>query len=95
VNPSATGTVVSSCEVKGNVSTQILYNLVGAQVYLTGSPITVTSAIQSLPTFTVDPTASKIRMVRIDGQYGAPNWMVDPTKAAAACATLNANVNQL
>jgi hypothetical protein len=95
VNPNVTGTAKSSCEISGNVSTEILYNLVGAQVYLTGSPITVTSAIQSLPSFAVDPAMSRIRMVRIDGQYGAPNWNVDPTKAAAACATVLTNMNQL
>jgi hypothetical protein len=95
VNPSVTGTVTSSCEVAGNVSTEILYNLVGAQVYLAGQPITVSSAIESLPTFMVDASASQFRMVRIDGQYGAPNWDVDPTQAAAACATLNMRVNEL
>ncbi len=34
-------------------------------------------------------------MVRIDGQYGAPDWKVDPTQPSAACATLNMRVNEL
>jgi hypothetical protein len=60
-----------------------------------GVPISVTSAIESLPTFQVDPTTSKFRMVRIDGQHGSWNWMVDPTNAKAACATLNMNANRI
>jgi len=95
VTPTFTGTVKSSCEVTGTVDAPIDYHVVGADVYLAGSPIPVTSAINSLPLFNIDPTASKFRMVRIDGQYGAPNWMVDPTMASAACATLNMRVNEL
>jgi hypothetical protein len=95
INPSVTGTFKSSCELTGNVSSQVLYNLVGADVYLEGVPIPVSSAIESLPIFQVDPTASKIRMVRIDGAYGAPDWMVDPTEPTAACATIIGRVNQL
>jgi hypothetical protein len=95
VNPSVSGKVKSSCEITGTVTTEVLYHLVGANVYLAGSPINVSSAIESLPTFQVDPAASKAVMVRIDGQYGAPNWMVDPASPAAACATVNMNMNQL
>jgi hypothetical protein len=95
VNPTFTGTAVSSCELSGTVDSQVLYNVVGADVYLAGAPISVASAIESLPTFQVDPTLSKFKMVRIDGQYGAPDWNVDPTQASAACATLNMMVNQL
>ena len=82
VNPTFTGTVKSSCEVTGTVGSDILYNVVGADVYLAGAPITVSSAIESLPTFQVYPTQSQFHMVRIDGQYGAPNWSVDPTSRA-------------
>jgi hypothetical protein len=34
-------------------------------------------------------------MVRIDGKYGAPNWMVDPTQPGAACKIVNMNMNEL
>ncbi len=95
VNPSVTGTVKSSCEVSGTVATEVLYNLVGADVYLAGNPVTVSQAIESLPTFQVDPTASKFVMVRIDGQYGAPDWMVDPAQPSAACKIVNMRMNQL
>jgi hypothetical protein len=95
VNPSITGTAKSSCEIAGNVSSSVLYNVVGADVYLEQAPITVSTAIASLPTFQVDSKASTLRMVRIDGQFGAPDWMVDPTQPSAACATLNTRVNEL
>lgn len=95
VNPKLSGTAVSSCELTGTVDSDVLYNVVGADVYLTGGQIGVTSAIQSLPTFNVDPALSKFRMVRIDGQYGAPDWAVNPQDAAAACTVLNQRVNEL
>jgi len=95
VAPKLTGNAKSSCEVSGNVDTPILYNVVGADVYLGPGKISVTSAIKSLPTFTVDPSTSSFRMVRIDGQYGAPNWKVDASQVAAACKTITDNVNQL
>jgi gluconate 5-dehydrogenase len=45
--------------------------------------------------FSVDPAASKFRMVRIDGAYGAPDWQVDASAAEAACAVLIQRVNEL
>lgn len=95
VNPTFNGATKSSCELTGTVDTDVLYNLVGADVRLAGGQISVTSAIKSLPFFEVDPTASKFRMVRIDGQYGAPNWSVDPKSPSAACQTINMRVNEL
>lgn len=95
VNPTLNGTAKSSCEVVGTIGTDVLYNVVGADVWLAGAPITVSAAIKSLPAFKVDAQASKFRMVRIDGQYGAPNWNVDPMAPSAACATLNMRVNEL
>lgn len=95
VDPTFTGAVKSSCEMTGAVATKVLYNLVGADIRLAGGSISVTSAINSLPAFQVDPVASKFRMVRIDGQYGAPDWGVDPAQPSAACATINARVSEL
>jgi hypothetical protein len=34
-------------------------------------------------------------MVRIDGQYGAPDWKVDAALPSAACQTINMRVNEL
>jgi hypothetical protein len=95
VDPKCDGVAKSSCEIVGNVDTGVLYNAVGGDIYLAGAPITLTSAIKSLPTFQVDPTASKFRMVRIDGQYGAPDFKVDPAQQGAACATIIQRVNEL
>jgi hypothetical protein len=95
VDPKLTGTATSSCELSGTIDTGVNYSVVGADVYLTGGSISVASAIKSLPTFSVDAAASKFRMVRIDGEYGAPDWQVDPAQASAACATLIQRVNEL
>ncbi|HRI72043.1 MAG TPA: hypothetical protein PK156_47750, partial [Polyangium sp.] len=95
VNPLLTGSAKNSCELDGTVDSQVLYRLVGADIYLAGAPIGVTSAIKSLPAFEVDPQQSRFRMVRIDGKYGAPNWNVDVANAAKSCATLLARKNEL
>ncbi len=95
VTPTFTGTAKSSCEVIGNVGSGIVYSITGADIYLAGSPITVSQTINSLPSFNVDTAASKFRMVRIDGKYGAPDFQIDPTQAQAACATINMRVNEL
>jgi hypothetical protein len=95
VNPTFTGTVKSSCQVDGTVDSKVLYRVVGADVYLGPGQISVSSAIESLPTFEVDPAASKFTMKRIDGQYGAPDWSVDATQASAACKVVNMRVNEL
>lgn len=95
VNPLLTGTAQSSCEVVGSVDSAVDYNLVGGDIFLAGAPISVTSAILSLPSFQVDPAQSRFRMVRIDGQYGAPSWGVDAANAVAACQTIVARQNEL
>ncbi len=43
-----------------------------------GRVLGVDQTIGSLPSFQVDPAASKFRMVRVDGKYGAPDWKIDP-----------------
>jgi hypothetical protein len=95
VNPTFSGTAKSSCEISGSVDSQVLYHVVGADVYLGPGQIPVSSAIASLPTFQVDPTQSKFRMVRVDGMYGSPSWNIDPTNPTAACQTVNMHANEL
>jgi hypothetical protein len=95
VNPQFSGTAKSSCELLGTVDSTVVYNLVGADVYLAGTQIGATSAIKSLPSFKVDPSQSRFRMVRVDGKFGAPDWKIDPAQPAAACATVLARANEL
>jgi hypothetical protein len=95
VDPRFTGTAKSSCEINGTIDAAVLYNIVGADVYLAGSNVSVNQAIKSLPAFKVDSAQSRFRMVRIDGKYGAPSFGVDPAAADAACATLRQRVNEL
>ncbi len=95
VDPQFSGTAVSSCEITGQVDTSVLYKLVGADVYLAGSPISVSSAIKSLPDFNVEVAQSKFRMVRVDGKYATEDFKLDPSNPSAACATIITNVNKL
>ena len=95
VDPKFSGQAASSCELSGTIDTGVNYNIVGADIFLTGGSIGVTSAIKSLPIFEVDSAASKFRMVRIDGQFGAPDWQVDPADPAGACSILIQRANEL
>jgi hypothetical protein len=88
VDPQFSGTAVSSCEITGKVDTSVLYDLVGADVYLAGSPISVSSAIKSLPDFNVEVDQSKFRMIRVDGKYASEDWKLDPSNPEAACKTV-------
>lgn len=92
IDPTLSGTVKSSCEITGNVNATMVYNLVGADVWLEGGQLAVNDAIKSLPTFTVDPTQSEYRMLRVDGKDGAVNWNL-PTAISDACASVVAHKN--
>jgi hypothetical protein len=72
--------------VTGHVDASILYNVVGGDVWLSSTPLNVTAAITSLPDFSVDPSKSVYRLLRIDGQHGAPDWKLgsDPVQACQA-----------
>ena len=94
VDPQFQGAAESSCEIEGTVDSGVNYAIAGADIYLAGAPIGVTSAIKSLPTFHVDPAASRFRMLRIDGQFGAPDWGVDASQPLAACAELVTRINE-
>jgi hypothetical protein len=94
VDPQFQGTAESSCEIKGTVDAGVNYAIAGADIYLAGAPIGVTSAIKSLPAFQVDPAESRFRAIRIDGQFGAPDWGVDPSQPLAACAELVTRINE-
>ena len=97
VDPQFSGTAKSSCELTGSVdaATQIRYQIVGTDVWLAGSALSVDQTISSLPSFQVDPSASKFRMVRVDGKYGSPDWKLDPLQQSAACAAIDQRVNEL
>jgi hypothetical protein len=97
VDPQFSGTAKSSCELTGSVdaSTQIRYQIVGADIRLAGAPLGIDQTIGSLPSFQVDPAASKFRMVRVDGKYGAPDWKLDPLQPSAACTAIDQRVNEL
>ena len=97
VDPQLSGTAKSSCELVGSVdaATEIRYQIVGADIWLAGSALGVDQTIGSLPSFQVDSSASKFRMIRVDGKYGAPDWKIDPSQPGAACAAIDQRVNEL
>ncbi len=95
VDPLFDGIARSSCEITGTVDAQVVYNIVGADIYLANAQISVASAIKSLPTFRVDSSNSPFRMIRVDGLYGAPDWSVDIAQASAACAAAAQHRNEL
>lgn len=97
VDPQFSGTAKSSCELVGSVdaATEIRYQIVGTDIWLAGTALGVDQTIGSLPSFQVDSTASKFRMIRVDGQYGAPDWKLDPLQQSLACATIDQRVNEL
>jgi hypothetical protein len=95
VDPQLAGTAKSSCELEGKVDTNVRYNLVGSDIWLTGTPIGVTSAIKSLPSFSVAKDTSAFRVVRVDGKFGAPDFMLDPSQPIAACKTITTRINEI
>lgn len=90
-----TGQAVSSCEVGGTLDAAIAYNVIGADLYLANTQISVTSAIKSLPQYTVNTSESRFRLVRIDGKHGAPDWGPDWSDPLASCRQIIAKQNDL
>jgi len=95
VDPLLSGTTVSSCEVSGDLDAAIRYNVVGADLYLSTMPISVTSAIKSLPLYTVNKGDSRFRLVRIDGKHGSADWSPDFGDPLGTCKTVIARQNEL
>lgn len=95
VDPQFSGKATSSCQLTGTVTTNVKYTVVGADVTLTGSPISVASALSALPTLTVKPAQSKLSFVRVDGKYGSPDLKLGAAGALTACKTIIANKNDL
>jgi hypothetical protein len=94
-NPQLSGTVKSSCEIAGNVDAQVNYNVIGGNVYLTNTALTIADVITSLPSFQVSKTDSKYEMIRVDGKYGSLDWKLDMTNTQAACQAAIQNQNSI
>lgn len=95
VDPALEGTAVSSCEVRGKADAHVLYHVVGGDIYLVGTALSVVGAFKSLPLFDVDTQSSVFRMLRVDGKHGAPYWKTDLSDPAAACALALQHQNDL
>jgi hypothetical protein len=88
------GVAKSSCEASGTFGSDTTYAVVGADAYLTSTRVSVASALQSLPLFEGIKPASAWRMVRVDGQHGAPDWQL-PSDTMARCAAARSRRNEL
>jgi hypothetical protein len=95
IDPQISGKAVSSCEMQGSIDTSFRLSVVGADVYLAGLPVPVSTFVGSVPEFSVDASSSAVRLVRIDGQYGAPDFDVHPSDKASACAAILAKKDEL
>jgi len=95
VDPALEGKALSSCEVRGTANARVLYHVVGGDIYLSNTALSVVSAFKSLPLFDVDPHASVFRMLRVDGKHGAPDWKVDLADLSAACSVAMQRQNDL
>lgn len=95
VDPLLRGAAVSSCEVTGSLDAAIRYNVVGADLYLSNTQISVTSAIKSLPLYTVNTSESRFRLARIDGKHGAADWSPNFDDVLATCKTVISRQNEL
>lgn len=89
------GEALSSCEATGTFASDTTYAVVGADAYLANTKVSVSSALQSLPLFDGDAEKSVWRMVRVDGEHGAPDWGLPVGDAAARCAIARAKRNEL
>jgi len=95
VEPTFTGSVVSSCELRGDVNARVSYGVVGGDVYVANAQISVTSALRSLPLYEVLPEDSKFRAIRIDGKHGSEDWGADLDEPLEACRAVLSRQNEL
>ena len=96
LDPLLKGTAVSSCEVRGTVDAHVIYHVVGGDLYVENTQISVLSAMRSLPLFTVDAAQSRFRMMRVDGLHGAPDWKLEADgDRAKACSVVLQHRNEL
>jgi hypothetical protein len=95
VTPKFTGTAASSCQLSGTVDTSVTYTIMGADVTLASSQISVVSALSALPNLIVKPDQSKLTMVRVDGKYASTDLKLDAADPLAACKTVIAKIGDV
>lgn len=95
IDPKLSGTAKSSCEITGSADATIRYNVLGANVRLSGSVLPVGSVITAIPAFEVVKETSKYRAVRVDGKHAAPDWKVDFSSPDSACDAVRKNASSV
>jgi hypothetical protein len=94
-NPKLHGSIKSSCEITGKLDAALALNLLGADVYLANTMISVASMALSLPDQQPDSAKSSFRMLRVDGKHGSVGWNLDASQKSQACATILQHKSEL
>ena len=95
VDPVLRGQAVSSCELRGNLETEVRYGVVGGDVYVANTQISVSGAMRSLPEYDVNGEESIFRAIRVDGVYGSPDWGVSLSDPVAGCTEVLQRQNEI
>lgn len=95
IDPKLSGIAKSSCELLGTADASIRYNVLGANVRLSGSLLPVGTVITAIPAFNVVKETSKYRAVRVDGKHAAPDWKVDFSNPESACDAVRKNASSV
>ncbi|MCS6900006.1 MAG: hypothetical protein RMJ98_09880 [Myxococcales bacterium] len=95
VNPMLSGKAENSCLLRGGVDAKIEYNVLGANVRLTGGILTVKLVQEAIPLFDVVATNSQFVALRVDGKYGTPDLGLPADNPQMACQKAISNRNLL
>lgn len=95
VNPLLKGAAESSCVVRGGVDASIEYNVIGANVRLTGGILSVKLVQDAIPAFNVIPEKSQFVALRVDGKYGTTDLSLPADNPQMACKKALDNRNLL
>lgn len=95
VDPQLTGKAESSCLIRGGVDAKIEYNVLGANVRLTGGILSVKLVQEAIPMFDVVAKNSQFVALRVDGKYGTSDLGLPSDNPQVACQKAIANRNLL
>jgi hypothetical protein len=96
IEPTFNGTAKSSCEVAGHVASDVRYEVVGADVAVANTAVSVSAAKKSLPFFDVTTDQSRFRMIRVDGKHNGPNWKLPAlSDPKSVCSAVLGHLNEL
>lgn len=93
VDPLLTGAAENSCTIRGKVDAEIDYNVLGANLRLSGGILSVKAVREAIPAFDVVADKSQFVAFRVDGKYGTPDLGISADNPKAACKAAIDNQN--